>query len=336
MGERYNPFSAAIESVKRVVLPVVAGLSIGANVQGCDDEPEKEKIEDVAEKETRVVKLNPYFDNHPEFLKPVAGGVFSESERKKRTEILENGEEIFHDYGLDFYHVKKGDTISEILQRLIKYPKYKHLLDQKKIKLQSFNIPAKQLQAGIWIPIPMENEDRQLSNEQFVGYAKQGIDDIKDHDKYGPEVREMIDKIGFSNVVAVMMALAKQESGGLPLGQFESHRWENGHKVFSFSMFHILMEKGGPGLKARKLLNFTEGQTYHPRNGVKLSLGYMAQKTHNPARFFPLDVEENHKRFATFYNGGNWPKDNPDWPGNVLRYYKEAKAFLEEHPELLD
>ena len=128
----------------------------------------------------------------------------------------------------------------------------------------------------------------------------------------------------------VDIAVAKQEGGGRPLGQFTLHRWEHHKKAFSFSYFHVLMK--GPGLTARRKLNLTEGQLLHPENAVMLFLAFLIEKTKERAkhadRYFP--IWEHDEDFAKFYNGGKWKEKNPDYLVNLERYYQEADAHLDE------
>ncbi len=306
----------------------LAAASALPTQEACKTEPK------IKEKPRRPkIETNPYFDSNPEYLVPVKGGEFSKEEKKHRTEVMPNGETIFHDIGLDLYKVKAGDNPGSIRESLSKYPQYAHLADQTD-KMHSFNIPPTVLQIDMWLPIPLENKDREMSDEQFARYAKQGIDDIKGHPQYGEFLKEVIAKIGERDLIATLIAVAKQESGGKPLGQFEMHRWEKKYKAFSFSMLHILMEKNGPGLSARHNLDMTQGQTYHPRNAAKLFIGYLVEKTNDPLRLFPID--QHYEKFASFYNGSDWESTNGDYVVNVTRYYKEAQALLEEHPELIN
>lgn len=330
MGERPGQASA-FEKAKRFGLVAAASLALdaGCGPSGCA-EPAPDSTEQKAP--DRKIEFNPFFESNPDYLRAVEGGEFSASERRERMETLPGGEQIFHDIGLDFYQVKKGDTISEIRQRLVKYPKYAHLESQTN-KLHSFNIPAKKLQVGMWLPIPLENADRQLTDEQFAHYAQLGIGDVKKHKEYGPYIQEILKEVSEDDLVATMVAVAKQESGGLPLGQFESHRWEQRYKAFSFSMLHVLMERGGPGIAARRDLDMTEGQTYHPRNAVKLFLGFLVEKAvhdlhERPRDYFPVD--KHGEKFARFYNGRAWKSINPHYVTNLTRYYREAQALLKE------
>lgn len=80
-----------------------------------------------AEKHFRVSAEPCVFDNNPDFFKKFSGGEFSKEEKQKRTEVASNGITIFHDIGLDFYIVKKGDTIKKIRIKLSGMPKYGYL-----------------------------------------------------------------------------------------------------------------------------------------------------------------------------------------------------------------
>ena len=282
------------------------------------------------EAEFETIEPNPFFDGEPDYLRSVTtqNGEWTRHQRKKRRKTLIRGEEIFQDVGLTFYLVKRGDTISEIRERLGTYPEYAYLSDQLE-KLDSFNIPARKLRANLWIPIPTESKDRQLTDAQFASYAHDAIEELSLSPQYGKEVERILKKVSTRDLVATMMAIAKQEGGGKPLGQFELHRWEPGKKVFSFSYFHVLMQ--GPGLTARKALNLTEGQLYHPRNGVKLFLAFVIEKNRESKkhadRLFP--IWDHPEAFARFYNGKAWKRTNPHYVKNVRRYYDEADAHLD-------
>jgi hypothetical protein len=275
------------------------------------------------------IEKHEFFDENPDYLKTMTEkkGEWSDEQRKERTVVLKNGEKIFHDVGMDFYRVKKGDTISGIRQKLAKYPEYAHVADQR-YKLDSFNIPAKKLRADMWIPIPLETKDRELTDAQFVAYANTAIEEMKEHDEYGEEVKKILKKVSQRELVATMVAVAKQEGGGLPIGQFALHRYEYHQSAFSYSHFHVLM-KGG-GLRARRGLNLTEGQTYHPMNGVKLFLAFMIEKykpmKKHADRLFP--VPDHEEAFAVFYNGSGWKKTNPNYLRNFSAYYTEAEERL--------
>lgn len=280
------------------------------------------------EEEKPVIPPHPYYDSEPGFQALVQNGEFSEEEKKARTEILANGEKVFHDIGLTFYFVEPGDTLNGIRQKLSHYPEFAHLNAQSN-KLLSFNIPAKELQAGMWLPIPLESEQRKMTEEQFRNYAQKGIEELRHHEKYGKEVEKIIEKITLKELVASLMAIAKQESGGAPIGNFAYQRFEPHRKTFSYSMFHIMNE--GVGLRARKALNFSIGQTYHPQNAVQLALVFMIEKARNFEKsadsYFPLDKEI--ERFAIMYNGGHWQRTNPEYANQIVKYLNEARAEKE-------
>lgn len=280
---------------------------------------------------TEEPEPNAVFDR-PEFFERDRGQLAKE-EQPDRIVKLKNGEIIFKDTGLAFYKVEPGDTISEIRQRLSRYPEYAYLKNQK-VKLESFNIPPLELKPGMWLPIPMENADRLLTDEEFERYAKLAVKDMSEHEgPYHESVNKILAKISPDEFVASLEAVAKQESGGKPIGQFEFHRYEPSHDTFSYSLFHVLME--GPGLKARKNLDLTEGQTYHPQNATELMIGFLVEKGEekdiNPASLFPLDKGNHAEKFAKFYNGAAWRRTNPDYTKDLLGYYKEALAQIAKH-----
>lgn len=293
-------------------------------------EPPESPQDTSQEKEDyELVGRNEFFDGNPEYLQVMTdqNGEWTQEQRKQRRKTLANGEVIFEDVGIDFYLVKRGDTISEIRERLSKYSEYAYLADQR-YKLDSFNIPARKLRADMWIPIPVEAKDRKLTDAQFVAYANDAIDEMKENPEYGGDVEEILKKVSQRELVATMIAIAKQEGGGLPLGQFALHRYEAHHSAFSYSYFHVLMK--GPGLTARRKLNLTEGQLYHPTNAVKLFLAFMVEKSgetrQNVDRLFP--VGENQEDFAVFYNGKRWKKTNPYYLQKLQAYYDVADRRL--------
>lgn len=309
-------------------------LAVGAaGAIGCKEEksapPSLEEKETPTPVEYEPLEPNAFFDGNPEYLQSItpSSGEYTREERQKRRTKLKGGEEIFQDVGLTFYLVKPGDTLSEIRQRLSRYPQYAHLGEQR-YKLDSFNIPPRKLRAHMWIPIPMEEADRHLTEAQFIHYAGDAIDELRDHEAYGDDLARILVHVSERELIATMYAIAKQEGGGKPLGQFELHRWEAHQQAFSFSYFHVLMK--GPGLTARRKLNLTEGQLYHPHNAVKLFIGFLVEKSaenrKQADRFFPLP--DHMKEFAVFYNGRRWETTNPHYIENVTRYYEEALAHL--------
>ncbi len=314
---------------RREMLGGMLATAIAASA--CDKRPQEAPEEEKETNEEAFVAIEPnaFFDQNSEYLEPITArkGEYTKTQRKKRRLKLKNGEEIFQDVGLKFYLVKKGDTISEIRERLTRYKEFAHLKEQPG-KLDSFNIPQRKLRAEMWIPIPIEETDRHLTEAQFVNYASNALKELEDDSEYGDDLRKILKRVSHREFIVTLLAIAKQEGGGKPLGQFELHRWEARHRAFSFSYFHILMK--GPGFVARKKLNLTEGQLYHPQNAVKLFVGYLVEKTaevHKHAdRFFPLP--EHMEEFAKFYNGKSWKKKNPHYIQNVERYYKEAMSHL--------
>ncbi|HEU0050622.1 MAG TPA: hypothetical protein VFQ60_01015 [Patescibacteria group bacterium] len=324
-------------------IPLGSALALGQ--AACNDKASSQTEPAATKPKNSDQPVQPWSFSNPDFFKTFPNGAFSEEEKQRRTERLPHGETVFHDIGLTFYRVERGDTRAKITQKLAQYPDYQYLLGQTE-KLKSFNIPDASLREGMNIPIPIPNHDRELPDSLFATFADAAIEDLLGHPDYGPFVRAIIQKCGKKELVAAMVAIAKQESGGQPLGQFELHRWEPRYKVFSFSLFHILMTDHG--LLARKKLNLTEGQLYHPKNAAKLFLGFLIEKTrshaawlqsqhaHNrhinetaaePKDFFPL-VDHHLISFTRFYNGSAWHRINPRYPSNLERYHQQAWQML--------
>lgn len=315
-------------------IAVISGKALYEHVSDSrDDDYEISEADDenpsIVKKKIRAKPRKEHRDHDLDkeaFFIPHKDGKFSRSERVRRTERLPGGELIFHDIGLDFYKVQPGDSISKIRQRLGKYPQYKFVLTQKQ-KIDSFNIRDVDVQAGMWLPIPTKQSERTVTLDEFVADAEDALEDLhQEGEEYGKVLEAIENRPGMNRkkLLASLFAFAMKES---MMGKFELHRYEGHgkHNEFSFSLFHVLMDKNGPGLRARRNLDMTEGQTYHPRNAVKLFFGFLQEKggANRVARFFPLS-KKTVEEFATFYNGSGWRKNNRSYPSLILKHYEAA------------
>ncbi len=265
-----------------------------------------------------------FFDNNSDFFRTFTiKGDMTPQERIHRIKTPAPDVEILEDVELNFYKVRAGDTIDKIRTRLARIPGFAYIASQRE-KIKSFNIPDRELQRGMWLPIPLENKDRYITDEQFARYAARAVRKMETDPEYGSYVHEILQHISETELVASLVAVAKQEAGGEPIGQFELHRWEPTHNVFSFSVYHILMEDAG--LKARRTLNLSEGQLYHPENATRLFLAYLKEKSVKPGAVFPLD--KNTEAFALHYNGRYWRRINPNYPRNIRSYYRDAEEMI--------
>jgi len=265
-----------------------------------------------------------FFDANPDFFRTITlRGDLTHEERRLRTRHLANGVEILQDVELQFYKVQSGDTLGKIRAKLSALPEFSFVKDQLG-KLESFNIPARELQEGMWIPIPLENENRYITDEQFARYAAKAVEGMKGDPVYGAYTRDILKEISEGELIATLVAVAKQEAGGRPIGRYELHRWEPRYNVFSFSLFHVLMM--GPGLEARRELNKSEGQLYHPQIATRLFIAFLKEKGGNPRELFP--ITKHPKAFASLYNGTGWREINPNYVRNILRYHKDAQEML--------
>jgi len=245
------------------------------------------------------------------------------------------------DIGLTFMLTKTGDSrdglCAEVKQTEPGGRKFSYL-EPGTSKYQSINIPANKLPTNRWIPLPLESTQRKLTSEQFFNYASQAIDEMiagtNERDKaYSEAVKLLVEKIGKKELMCLMVATAKQESGGAPLGQFVFHRWEAGRNDFSHTIFHIMLE--GPGAEARRKLEMTPGQMNHPKNSCKMFLAFAIEKhlgrykgtiapsAEKTAKFI-YKKYQNTEEWINFYNGGGWKNYNPDYATNLKKYTKEA------------
>lgn len=279
---------------------------------------------------------NTQWDGHTEYFMPLRFGECKQPCCGK-IEKPAAGVEIKRDIGVTFYKVIQGDTLERIGNKLSKLPEFKYLKDLPDYGLRSFNFPnPRDLKGGMWIPIPLPETQRQMTEKQFINYCYEATQEMLRHPAYGQEMRRIVNQVGFEELYAAMWAVAKTESGGKPFGQFEYHRWEEGSKCFSYGMFHVLMS--GPGLRARRRLDMTEGQTYHPKNGAKLFLAFCIEKARESnvtqtsngkgdvTKLFPMG--SHYENWATFFNSSLWRKTNPNYASQLTAFHKQAKNFL--------
>ena len=182
-------------------------------------------------------------------------------------------------------------------------------------KIKSFNIPKESVTSGMYIPIPLDYKVREISPQDFANYCYDAIQEMKsDSNVYVKEIKELLSYASEKDVITAMLAFARSETTTeytkfvKPIGNVELHRRERTFKSFSFTYFHILMEKNadgktpGPGLEARLKLWLTEWQCYHPKNSAKLFLAYRIEKTNGHLKkIFPL-TEDNIKEVGKKYN----------------------------------
>lgn len=311
---------------KYIALSLVGALTIGGTVhyinKDKDASPNKTTLSvegtDTLLPETTCSfpqqKLS-FWDTNPDF--------FAKDITLKK-ETLAPGVHIIRDVGLTFYIVQKWDNLTSIRQKLSKLPEFAYLAETQydrsnpNTKTKSFNVPASAIQAWMFIPIPLDNTDREISPQNFVNYCYEAIKEMQSPENpYHKHIKKLLGTMTEANLVAAMLAFARSETAEeystfvSPLWDTEIHRWEPRFKAFSFTYFHILMEKNlkdktkWPWLEARLKLWLTEGQCYHPKNAVKLFLAYRIEKTNgNISQIFPL-TKKNMTTVATIYNGSS-------------------------------
>lgn len=214
---------------------------------------------------------------------------------------------LIRDAWMTFYVVQKWETKKEgIRKKLSSIPEFSYLADSEySEKIMWFNVPDKSLKEGLYIPIPLKSADRHIDIDEFREYAKIAVHEMKKDPIYWDKTQKLIKECGEDNVINIMTAFARCETApddfSAPIWTAELHRWEPWSEktplnAFSFSYYHILMEKNADGktswpwLKARENLWLTEWQCYHPINAWKLFLWYCFEKVKSdPTYFFKIN-----------------------------------------------
>ncbi len=214
-------------------------------------------------------------------MQPVYNGELDES-----SELIIDGVELVeHVPGVYFYKGKIGETHEEIMQKLMGLASSGHSEARDFIHLQEFyrlgvnpfnNVPDP-LPSDMMLPVPVSPQERQVSDIDFINeYARAAMHDMQSHEYYGLYMTEFMNMMTEDDLLAMMVAVARAESGEHPIGRDFFHRYEPEYDCFSYSCFHVLME--GAGLRARRNLDMSEGQTYDHYNACKLFLAFLMEK----------------------------------------------------------
>jgi hypothetical protein len=148
-------------------------------------------------------------------------GEFSDEERALRTLKMGEGIVMRHDVGLNYYLVQEADSFVVIVEKLSRFPFFAYLKDLPKSKIKGFNISGKDLHPGMWIVIPPNHSPVEgLTDEKFIDDCKAAIKEIQSDPIYGRFIVELLKKTTEDEVVAMMLACAKTESGSGRLDQF--------------------------------------------------------------------------------------------------------------------
>ena len=286
--------------------------TLNGGMSSCDS-PEKNRDSYI------IIDANNYWKNE--------GWFDAAFHSKLPREILSSGVEIIRDRGMCFYVVKKGDSLSSIREKLSKIEEFSYLKDllytpkDKSRNINSFNIPANELKPWLFIPIPLAKEQRTTSDREFYQMSLDAIEELQSNSIYWSAIQKILDDVSKEEIAQTMCAYARAETAqdwerfSDDIGSVTLHRWEPHMKAFSFSHYHILMEKNAdwkthwPGLRARQKLKLTEGQTYHPKNWGKLFLAYWIEKNKNLknplnlADVFKMRNEADARKFGKIYNG---------------------------------
>lgn len=275
------------------------------------------EIVESPEESVLTFEEKPYFQNPDFFDKDFK--VTKDETYKDKWVIL------MRDAWMTFYIVQEWEKTKEkIREKLSSISEFSYLKDSLyNNKIMWFNVPDASLKKWLYIPIPLKTEDRHIDINAFKEYSRIALQEMKDDSHYWEKVKKLIEEYGEERVINIMTAFARcetatdQEKFSDPIWTAELHRREPRYKSFSFSYYHILMEKSADGktpwpwLKARQNLWLTEWQCYHPINAWKLFLGYcFEKKPSNYDYFFKIGDLEEAKIKWWKYNGDSsyWKK----------------------------
>ncbi len=258
----------------------------------------------------------PYFQN-PDFFDKDFKVTKDESYKDKWVILM-------RDAWMTFYVVQEWEkTKEQIREKLSAIPEFSYLKDSLyNDKIMWFNVPDASLKKWLYIPIPLKTADRHIDINEFKEYSRIALQELKDDSHYWEKVKKLIEECGEERVINIMTAFARcetatdQEKFLDPIWTAELHRWEPKYKSFSFSYYHILMEKSADGktpwpwLKARQKLWLTEWQCYHPINAWKLFLWYCFEKKSDPTYFFKIKdlAEARTKGWKYNWSQSYWEK----------------------------
>ena len=274
-----------------------------------DDKEDWTKVIEFPEKRELSFEERSYFQN-PNF--------FDKDFKVTRDETYKDKWVILiRDAWMTFYVVQEGETKKQdIREKLSSIPEFSYLKDSLYLdKIKGFNVPNSSLKKWLYIPIPVKVEDRRINLDEFREYSKISVQEMKADPVYWEKMKTLLDKIGEERVINTMAAYARCETAIDhekfldPIWTAELHRWEPTYSSFSFSYYHVLMEKNADGktpwpwLRARQNLWLTEWQCYHPINAWKLFLWYCFEKNPDPTFFFIINNLSEAKVKWKAYNG---------------------------------
>lgn len=205
---------------------------------------------------------------------------------------------LIRDKWLTFYVVKDGEWLKKIRNKLMKIPEFSYLSDKYydipndwSRNIHSFNTPNDSLKKWFYLPVPIKREQREISVSSFKSKARKVLNEMKNNKVYWEKIKSVLKNINEREVVNIMSAYARSETSedytkfSDPIWSVELHRWEKKYKAYSFSYFHILMEKTAdrkhdwPWLRARKNLWLSEWDCYGVENACRLFLWYCFEKS---------------------------------------------------------
>ncbi len=235
--------------------------------------------------------------------------------QKDTTYEKEHWVTLLRDWKLIFYVVKKWEWLNIIKEKLSQIPEFSYLKDVPNWKSTKwFNTPNSSLTPWFYLPLPIKAEDREISIEAFKKEAKTALTEMTKNTMYKEKCNQLLKTVSEDDIISIMTAYARSETAedwkhfNDKIWSVELHRREAKYSSYSFSYFHILMEKNSDGktawpwLKARLNLWLSEWDCYDVKNACKLFLGYCFEKNADPSYFFKIKSLEDAKIVWQKYN----------------------------------
>jgi len=150
---------------------------------------------------------------------------------------------------------------------------------------------------------------------------------MEDDATYGEKIKKLLKNVSEKEIISLALATAKKESWYNPIWNLSLTRYENWHKTFSYSYFHILMEWAWN--KSIKKLNFTKWEIMYPKNAMKLFLWFLIEKMSTKLKnYFP--IEKHWVSYAKSYNWSNVNLRNYLYDDNngIIKHYNVSLKFL--------
>ena len=137
---------------------------------------------------------------------------------EKEKKVKKGKKMVTKRYFINKVKITKLGDFQKIRNKLIKVPEFSYLSDPEYDrtvsgnKTSSFNIPASSIVTGMYLPIPLKDDDREISVEDFANYCHDAIKEMKENPIYKTAMKELLLHTTEDDLIASMLAFARSES----------------------------------------------------------------------------------------------------------------------------